>query len=628
MPQLHLMFDVPTSLGSNLIPRGATVLDLSLLPRMSGRQAEALRRQGVRHIRTDVASEQAFSVGRKATLDGFADILGPVGALRRELSWLYTGLPLTWLLDFTSRHVARNPWPWWLQQRLFLKGQGAEVLHTVSRAATEVVGWVADARAIPFFADLLSVDRWVDVDGRTIRGVLGAEARAHLRFAVEGRARRLRLVAQLSSFELPYSPRQREVDCLFAMDAGSWVRGRSGWYNRYLRDFPDRLCATGMRHAFLPTVEHVTGLRRQAAAIPGAQWWALEGLGTASAEAAADVDELHSRWLLSLARRPLAGVEIGGVRLGSMLRLEVSRMLARQAHVFTTCARTARTAVERIQPGNVAYRNEFYLFGIAISAGIGHRARRIAFQHGTITRDNYTYQYRGPELIGWGALPAPDVFATFGRYDAREMAQQGYPADRLHVTGSLRQRIVQAVHREPVHEEAPIVLVCGTRPQALRRWLAILGRSLPSVDVRARLWVKPHPLYRDAVDVGATLEAVGFVDYDLVDGAVEPLFQQAHVTVTDVSTTALEAALHGCPVVCFQEPDVAERLPFVSSGFAPGFWDVPSASRALDTVLTPGYLVRWEPVRDAFLQDAMENLMSPPEARFAELLGSAPSGAS
>lgn len=615
--ELHVFIDRPEPDAMASLPRGARVLDLTIKPALSPRDVQVLRDAGVTWVRAPVATEACFWRARERVLEEHARLLGPDGPLRAALSdQVVAGLPLVWLLDFAAKHPLRMPWPWWVQQRVALQdAQGAAQLAELLAGASRVVGWVSTHPARHVVHGLLEPQSWRHVSG----GDLGRPASSRLHSAralAEGTLRRARFALAFRRWRAPRPTAERPVDVWFAMDAGSWIETDGTWTNRYLGSFPEALEEAGVRVGWVPTVEHPAGMERQRRALQGQHvaWQGLQQVARDAASICAAAQRVHLRW--ARRRRVLARLQVAGMPLGRALMADVDHMLATRAHVYALTAASMRRSAPTAP---LLYRNEFYPVGLAISAGAAGTSDRLAFQHGTIANDHFTYLYRSEVFEGARGMPAPDLFLTHGQATSDNMTRAGFPPDRLQVVGSLRHGGVSTATRTLEADGPDAVLLCGTLPELLPGWLHALAEGMADLP-GTELWIKPHPRFRDGCDVEAVLTAAGFDRFRLVDGPLEPLIDRARVLVTDVSTTALEAAMRGCPVACFHPPDDAERLPLIATGLALAVHDGPSVERALERILRPDYLSTWEPRRLDGLNRLLANTRRSPVEALKETL--------
>lgn len=642
-----LLDEVAASVQDRL--RHSTVIDLTFGP-LDERARTSLARSGANVVATSVSSNETLLRYRDDLLRAHAQTLHDAlltGPRARTLN--VDGLNLAFITPFALKQVGISSYPllglralWWTNH------PDAAEMHAIVRNARNVRVWARSRLDARFFTTLLETgtEHSCSTGLPFVHPREDALARAGraIRLLARGTAHTAVSVARAAGCYIRSSrtkvarPLRTTPDVVVSVDAGSWLEGAPPQH-RYLTDVPRRLAEAGVALAWLPPVE-LTSLARFLAVVPRldepVSLEAVRAIPRAilPAARAAGLGQLrHS--LASL--KPAPPTPFLGVDIGGHIRQELDDLWTSRAFPYLLMSICHRDALERLRPAFIIYRNEFYPFGITLGSASRGLTRRIAFQHGAIGPDHFVYQHVGT-LVAPNAslettvhLPAPEHFLTYGPAVDEEITHLGYPATKVSAIGSLRHdalfvraRTSVAIRRASARANLSIpdgdraVLVCGTLPQDLARWLRLLPTAMRSAfGSDCVLLVRPHWRFADQFSPD---ELRGVKFRVVLDAPLEPLIEASVALVTGPSTTALDAAILGTPPICEEFPNGRRRMPFVEEGLADVFFDVDSLSRALSRSASDEYLTTWRQRRSAYLGRHMVNALDPATDRLARLL--------
>lgn len=187
-----------------------------------------------------------------------------------------------------------------------------------------------------------------------------------------------------------------------------------------------------------------------------------------------------------------------------------------------------------------------------------------------------TLAKRGLSLFGLPFAPKPyglggcDAICVYGPSTAEALAARGVPRDALHVTGQPRYDTIEdaAATTPAARRDGPILVT--TQPfsryglASAEQEIALFTSMIVAAAERGEVVVKLHPDTDSAARNALTNAAPPGVRFEQ-QIPIERLLDSARLIVTLSSTTALEAMLHGVPVVVVEAPGFPTTLPYVES---------------------------------------------------------------
>ncbi|HEX9695519.1 MAG TPA: oligosaccharide flippase family protein [Actinomycetota bacterium] len=186
-----------------------------------------------------------------------------------------------------------------------------------------------------------------------------------------------------------------------------------------------------------------------------------------------------------------------------------------------------------------------------------------------------TLAKRALSLLGLPFAPRPygmggcDAICVYGPSTADALVRRGVRGEAIHVTGQPRYDAIGPAEPKPAaRRDGPILVT--TQPfsryglASAADETALFAQMIDAAAGRGSVIVKLHPdtdansrdALRTAAPAGARFEQ---------QIPIEALLAEARLVVTLSSTTALEAMLHGVPVVVVDAPGFPTTLPYVDS---------------------------------------------------------------
>lgn len=486
---------------------------------------------------------------------------------------------LWWFLEIAEKSPLRGRWVNQLYflalLRLFVEGGG---LHGVEEV-------------------------WLDLDDGVLAAVLacGLEVPCTVREFSSARRRSIRLHHRLASSAVVRYPLHavgtwalhflRAVS-LVLVGAGPAVlpRGAVGFFSfypawwsqpfeptateRFFEDLPDRVAARAPVRFLLwftgspsQLVERRAAVRRLA----GGQAVFLQAvLGPLGAWPVLDPRHLLRiiRFHIGIGRRLRA--EFAGFDIGRIICDEVIRSLT--SPEFFLDLLLCR-AVDRIVGAGglrgLIYRLEFQPFEKAVLAGVRGRVPTVAVQHSTFGHNYLPYFFPSGELGDGGTppMPLPQVIATAGPLGRDIMVRNGFPPERVEITGPVRyRRLLLQRARRPSRAEAraglrmprdgPAFLVTTSvvRDESLAL-LAAIAQALGVLRPQPYMLFKSHPAMRlDDVFEAWVGPALPDGAYRILspDAAMPEFLPAADGVVLTGTTVAVEAMLFDVVPVVFE----------------------------------------------------------------------------
>lgn len=340
----------------------------------------------------------------------------------------------------------------------------------------------------------------------------------------------------------------------------------------------------------------------------------------------------------------LAGLLPKGDRVGSMVRPWYDQAFATTMPRGRALVHLFERLLSAHRPSRLLVLNEYGRVErplVVAAARVG--VPTLAMQHGIIYPDHPGYGYekgaiatgtmrcRGPHV------PVPDLTATYGPKARAVLLDSGYGDDMVVVTGHPRNDLLHTIgtldDRGPVRRRLGLdgsswVLLWSAQAPILpaaeqARYVRAL-RDWTDATRDAVLLVKPHPMETGSLDSylagfglsgGANLALNGTSDAVVArrdDGKVvlcSPgsdiygLLAACDALVTKNSTTAIEAAAIGRPVVVLNLDGQADVMDYVEGGLAQGVYDEVELLAALDQVRRDPDAGRRE--RDAYVAEQL-----------------------
>lgn len=173
--------------------------------------------------------------------------------------------------------------------------------------------------------------------------------------------------------------------------------------------------------------------------------------------------------------------------------------------------------------------------------------RTVGFQHYAGIERLLLSKFTTDEEAGFA--PHPDVIVCNSPLTRGQLEEAGFPAHKLRIGPSLRYLYFsnqKFLDRVPKKNTALVVLALDR--QATVELLLKLRKAFPG-DEGIRFWVKPHPMMSPKA-LSHLLKLIPLGGHmTLVDGSFEKWLSQAACAISLSSTSALEIALAGVPVV-------------------------------------------------------------------------------
>ena len=281
-------------------------------------------------------------------------------------------------------------------------------------------------------------------------------------------------------------------------------------------------------------------------------------------------------------------IGFGGVDVSGLIRREFRRSICSpELGKYQLVAAGLRRFVRRARPLVVLHTMEFQPVEKAIWFGTRGYANRIGFQHSTVGRYITSYLFASGEVGHILAhqqnpieMPLPDLLLTSGAYAREVLTRQGFPENRVVDCGAVRydhlasERLRdRASSRRGLSLPIEGVVVLVTLPliteEEAGRFVATAVEACQGIP-NAVIVVRRHPLA--PIREEALTAFAGAVDLRVVgsESGLYDAIRAADVVVVAASTTALEAAILGVPVVIWDNPTVFGQQPvadFETIGF-------------------------------------------------------------
>ena len=640
----HVILDTPAAeLILEHVERGDVVVDLTIMGPAGALGERLVRERQVDWVRTEVATDESMRAARAAIvelMERAPDLEVSGQPLSRLLSSGVDGMyNYWWALNMTRRSVRLDDFPRALMRSSWLGDASARayVLDALA-GASEVMIWCAhrlSAVSLVRRLELEEIKVVSSLDGSEHETKRSPRVTSAWRFLKRcDRARRFAARARAMQTTQP----AQHVDVLIPTFRSYW-RDDIFPVERYIDRLPDALRRRGYTVSWLPLASFGRDLaalddmtRRQD--VPAD----FASIGLESSVLAGhiqDVAKLRRRVLPRLSEiEHLEGFGVGGVSLGHWLRAELQVLLDGEALRFLHLHHVVREAVERLSPRVVLYKDEFYLYGRAISSGVAAAGGVAwAYQHGLITEDHWTYRYSAKEWEGDDPIPTPTTFLAYGEYARECVTGHGAPPERVVDFGSWRHdemfaraRAIgpadraEARRKLGIAEDLPLFVIFTQLVEDAPEWVERTIRGLRDAGLRAHVAVKQHPRHRVDEELERVLDELDWADASLHAGELDLLLRAADVALTENSTTGLEAAIFGAPLICLRTPGRYESFPFVSDGIALDAPDVEAMAAAASRVLEPGWRAGWEDARLAFFERHMVNVSAPASDLLCDML--------
>jgi len=649
---LHLVCDTPDPDALALRTAGATVVDL-----------------------TQHGAAQAVD----AVVD--PELFGPEHTertLQRYLQWFVaacsTGGPralaydvqlsMWWLMPFAIHNYDfHGSLPLTVQRGLWWLDHGASTASGAALAqAREIIIWTKTRAEGAVTAAFLKRAGWtaktrlVGVDGRRWKRRLSPKSLLQ-RVKQETRPHLGLLLTELASIQQnwgwdPPTRDDAKVDVLIATQYLDWTKRDGVWANRYLGDTVARMKAEGLRVAWLPNPRsraQVDTLAEILAEHEEPTFWSTPDLSR-RAVSATRVARTFARYGRYRARiqHPRGGhpaLALDGVDLSPVLLEQMDRVMLRLPMIASTYEK-ARAAVSDAAPRAVLLRNEFQPIATPIICAATRSSPVFGFQHGNIPRDHWLYRRAG-ELVrpvdsppSARCVPSPDRMLVYGGWERELMTSTGYPDGAIVELGSLRHDQLferaesrtparrQALREElglpPASDDAVVVLICAQLPQVAETWLQLLLAGAREAGLGLHVAYRSHPYYnslpiaRQYLDEAARNDAT--VSWSVADGDLFDLLESADVMLSGWSTTVVEAAILGTPVIACQTSAKRVLTSFVAAGLAPTVSTVEEITAQLRELRADGFAAAWDARRKAYLEEYMVNARQPAVRALAQLV--------
>lgn len=343
--------------------------------------------------------------------------------------------------------------------------------------------------------------------------------------------------------------------------------------------------------------------------------------------------------------RPKLSLDFVGFDVGRLFGEDIGRSLSSQEPIQDRLmARAVARAAATCAPKLLVYRAEFQPFESAILVGLGGRARAIGFHHHPFGR-NYPQMHFTPRQIRQGldrgsapdVRPLPDGVIAIGPALARNLADGGFPADRIQVCGPQRYGPLMA-YRVTQPPAAILRQKLGLPPERLVLFVAL---AIVEADTEAlfgalvtacrdieglQLVIKTHP-NRPKGDpaLHATLDALGRERAWLMPdtGQMYDYIAAADCMLCIGSMIAFEAMALGIMPIVFDNPSTYGSVSLAA--YADGLFNVRSGAElraALDAVRRDLTAAREKRGRwPALLADVLGDLERPLPAQMHDALG-------
>ncbi|HLF07717.1 MAG TPA: CDP-glycerol glycerophosphotransferase family protein [Thermoplasmata archaeon] len=301
---------------------------------------------------------------------------------------------------------------------------------------------------------------------------------------------------------------------------------------------------------------------------------------------------------------------------------------------------SANSLVRAVSPSAVFLYNEYgraerALLIAARRAGI----LSIAVQHGIITPEHYGYMFARSEVDQEGRLEAPfvplaDVTAVYGPFYHRILTNtSAYPPTSVEVTGQPRYDLLTEAGRVyskdgfrqklGIRPEEKIVLWLGAiwplPEEEFDRNVAAFARAAGG-DPLLRIIVKPHPSDTDVSVEKAQRKFSGLTDRAIFVDRAGDTFEALHscdLMVTKNSTTGIEAAAMGKPVVVLNLSGTSDTVDFVRQGIARGIYREEDLGPAVRELLADDSSLRANRAR--FVEEFLYRIDGKAAERVAEI---------
>jgi hypothetical protein len=262
--------------------------------------------------------------------------------------------------------------------------------------------------------------------------------------------------------------------------------------------------------------------------------------------------------------------EYGGADLGRWVIQDFVNMTLGEGVSHAIAIQQYRSAARSLRPRAAIYRNELFLNGRRVSAGMKGRALLVGLQHGIINEEASVYRLDAREAASGtvdhvSSCPLPHLFATFGEH-TRELFERwnGFDPQRTIPIGGVRHdNIVRhlatfsddAVAKRTLKEklglpvDRPTILLCTQRRQDVGLWVELVVRGILESGASAFIAVKLHQYHGGEREARQAAETLGFADCTLFEGNTYELIAASDLTVGGPSTIVLESYLLGVPAI-------------------------------------------------------------------------------
>ncbi len=170
--------------------------------------------------------------------------------------------------------------------------------------------------------------------------------------------------------------------------------------------------------------------------------------------------------------------------------------------------------------------------------------KTVGFQHGIETYPLMLCLFTTLEEAAFA--PHPDVIICNSPHMLARMTQMGFPIQKLRVGPSLRYQHLMGDFPLPATEPNKILVILPLGADNVAEMMDLLHQSFSDPE-GIEFWLKPHPMFSRK----ELQKAIGLLPshFSLVEGNMDLWLSRASCTVVTASTSALEAALTGVPVV-------------------------------------------------------------------------------
>lgn len=305
-----------------------------------------------------------------------------------------------------------------------------------------------------------------------------------------------------------------------------------------------------------------------------------------------------------------------GVEMVGYLKYSLGKILTQGGVEYLYLYYSLRDYFRDYTPAVALYRNEFYPTGRVVRAALPPKTVAIGFQHGIVLPEHTVYSFidswLGPQPgthVDYRWPPMPTKYLVYGDLVRELMSDRyEYPSELILATGSPRHdqffelaREASSRSRERANASFNL-LIPGGLDTATLRWMSLGLRAAGLTDVVVNVLVKPHwqfPMKEELSKLSREHENLRVIP---VGDLLEDWYPTADAILVETSTTGLEAAIFGVPIISLVRDDGSELFPYVEEGASIGVRTASELAAAITQCASPEYRAQWEPARTAFLR--------------------------